>query len=405
MSDLAEQHRDGIEKMPDPANYKAAQRTMPEGPNPGRMRALVEARVRQGDARRTAMGKQRRQTDGDTIVRKAATHATHAAYVNRGWGLFARYRRESGLSLAAEELDPRDFVNWLFGLKPSLKMTSWRQYRSAALVWVQALPHTWMEEAAALIEADIGVGVDEGRAEQFGRRVGLVRQERAKRFDKKDFDEIVRILATFSRSAAVPWLKSWLSTGIDTGLRPFEWATTDLEVRSDPSRQRGRQAWLHVVNAEASFGRSNFCYRTLDISNFSDHAFEAVKEMVDRAGQWTIADEFEMRHSQVAQLLYEACAVLFPRQRQRYSLYSLRDQFIANMRALYPPAEIAALVGHISNEPAEHYGKRRIAWLDDEICERPLPMPDSVAQMRIRLKWHEDRQWVQGLRRAARRRR
>src|SRR5665213_620944 len=278
MADLTEQPRDGIEKMPDPADYNAAPRTIPVGPDPDRMRALVEARVRQGDAHRVVICGPLPAEGGAAVL----SAATQAAYVTRGWGLFARYRRESGLNLAAEDLDPRDFVNWLFGLKPSLKMTSWRQYlsrgwglfgryrreiglnpaaedldprdfvnwlfglkpslkmtswrqyRSAALIWVQTLPHTWMEEAAALIEADIGVGADEGRAEQFGRRVGLVRQERAKRFDKKDFDEIVQTLSTFSRSAAVPWLKGWLSAGVATGLRPFEWATTDLEVRSDP---------------------------------------------------------------------------------------------------------------------------------------------------------------------------
>jgi hypothetical protein len=154
-----------------------------------------------------------------------------------------------------------------------------------------------------------------------------------------------------------------------------------------------------VVNAEASWGRANFCYRTLDISNFSDQAFAAVEEMVKLAGQWTIADEFEMRHSQVAQLLYDVCAVLFPRQRQRYSLSSMRQQFIANMRSFYSPAEVAALVGHISNEPTEHYAKRRHAWLDNKICEVPVPMPASVLQMRRRLKWHEDRQQMQLLRR------
>ncbi|MCF8477654.1 MAG: hypothetical protein K9G60_11545 [Pseudolabrys sp.] len=404
MPDLVAQPQGVIEKMPEPADYSAPPRTMSEGPNPKQMRALIEARVRQGEARRATIGK-RRQADGGTLVRKAATHATHAAYLDRGWGLFARYRWENGLSLAAEDIDPRDFVNWLFALQPGLEVTSWRQYRSAALAWVQTLPHTWMEEAAALLEADIGVGADEGRAEQFGRRVGLVRQERAKRFDKNDLLEIIQILPTFSRSVAVPWLKAWLLAGVNTGLRPFEWATTDIEVRSDPSLPHGRQAWLHVVNAEASVGHPSFCYRTLDISNFSDRAFEMIQEMVDRAGQWTIAGEFEMRHSQVAQLLYEVCSVLFPRQRQRYSLYSLRDQFTANMRAVYPPAEVAALVGHISNEPAEHYGRRRIAWFDDEISERPLPMPNILSQMRKRLKWHENRQWVQGLRRAARRRR
>lgn len=63
-----------------------------------------------------------------------------------------------------------------------------------------------------------------------------------------------------------------------------------------------------------------------------------------------------------AQLLYEVYSVLFPRQQQRYSLFGLRHLFIANMKAVYKRAEVAALMGHISaDEAVEHYGKRRRA--------------------------------------------
>lgn len=85
------------------------------------------------------------------------------------------------------------------------------------------------------------------------------------------------------------------------------------------------------------------------------------------------------------------CATLFPRQ-QRHSLYSLRHQFIANMTTIYEPAEIAALVGHVTNETAvEHYSKRRTAWQQHHIRDVPIPMPDQVAQMRKRLKMFDDR--------------
>jgi hypothetical protein len=116
---------------------------------------------------------------------------------------------------------------------------------------------------------------------------------------------------------------------------------------------------------------------------------------------WSLAQQFEMRHSQCAQLLYKTCSVLFPRQRQRYSLFSLRHQFIANMKTIYRPAEVAALVGHISEDEAvEHYGKRRAAWLPEEIRDMPAPMPGEVKRMHRQWELYEGRREVKKLREA-----
>jgi hypothetical protein len=75
-------------------------------------------------------------------------------------------------------------------------------------------------------------------------------------------------------------------------------------------------------NARVSTG-ANATQRTLDISGFSEIAFGAVRRHVERAGEWSLARKFEMRHSQCVQLLYQACSALFPRQQQRYSLFMI----------------------------------------------------------------------------------
>jgi hypothetical protein len=373
----------------------------PVGPNPDRASALVQARVDQRDKRRASRGRSRQDAaTGDGYVQ---TSSTQAKLIQRGQGLFARYRRESGVQLRKEDVDPRNFVDWLFSLKPMLaSSSSWRIYRASVMAWLQTVPHDGLEEALAVLEADIGIGADGGRARPRGRRGGLARSEPAKRFDKADFDTLMNKVGNLSRSKAGPWLRDWVSAGINTGLQPSEWAAVDLEVRNDPSQRHGRRALLYVLNAKASAAGGNRIERILDISNFSDIAFDAVRRHAERATEWSLAQKFEMRQSQCAQLLYEVCSVLFPRQQQRYSLYSLRHQFIANMKDVYEPAEVAALVGQISDadEAVEHYGKRRAAWLRAEIHEVPVPMPEQVKKMRRQWELYVERRKAKMMRRA-----
>jgi len=378
----------------------------PAGPNPDKAAALalMKAKVRQRKKRRVGRGRFGQDAaTGDGYVKTASTQAK---LLQRGSGLFARYRRELGLhNLLKEDCDPCDFVVWLFSLKPMLAVSSWRIYRASALAWLQTVPHARLDEALATLEADIGIGADAGRARPLGRAGGPARSELAMRFGCGDFAIVMNEVHRLSRSAAVPWLADWLVAGVHTGLRPSEWAATVLEVRSDPGLRQGRRAWLHVLDAEARTG-AVAVQRTLDISNFSAPVLDAVRRHSERANAWLLTDKFEMRYSQCAQLLYDVCSVLFPRQQQRYSLFSLRHQFIANMKTIYQPAEVAALVGNIGNdETVKHYSKRRVAWLSKQICEVPVPMPEQVIKMRRQWELYEQRRMAKELRRKLRERR
>jgi hypothetical protein len=370
---------DQTPQIPDP--------TASRGPKLNEARALVQARLDQRAKRRASRSRPRQDAaTGGGYVTKASTQAELIA---RGKGLFARYRRECGLQIREEDVDPRDFVIWLMSLKPSLALSSWRTYRAAASAWIQTVPHDGLAEALAALDADIGVGADAGRARPSG---GRGRTDVAKRFPRADFDKVVRKGGKFSRSKARPWLIDWMLASIHTGLWPWEWAATDLEVISDFSRPQGRLVLLHVLNTNSNAARAKPVQRTLDISNFSEDAYETVRRHAERAAAWSKSQQFDMRHSQCAQLLYTICKMLFPLRRQRYTLDSLRHQFVANMKTIYNPPQVAALVGHISSEDTvvEHYGKRRAAWLDDEICEIPVPMKEQVKLMERQWKQYEE---------------
>lgn len=322
--------------------------------------------------------------------------------------LFARYQREIGVPIREEDVDAELFLDWLFSLRPMVSGSTWVVYRSWVLTWLESYPHANREAAIDRLAADVGAGADAHQGRRQGRPPGRAQFEPARRFGKKDFDKVLSNCAQHSDSHAVPWLLDWMRAGISTGLWPSEWALTCLEVRKDEIRANGRQARLYVMRPSATNLGHAIVQRTLDISDFSEAAFQAVRNMVERGQEWTRTQRYDRRQSQCAQLLYQVCDILFRRQQQRYSLDSIRHQFIANMKFVYKdkPAEVAALVGHlVVDRPVERYSKRRAAWQREEIREIPVPMPEQVRRMAKQLQFYEERHEVQELRRAAKLRR
>lgn len=326
---------------------------------------------------------------------------THAGYLKRGKQHLTRYKRENGVQFADEDVDPRKFVAWLIGLKPFLSKSSWRTYRLAATAVIQSIPHDGIDEAIAALTADSRIEEDarvvyKKTVEKSGGNTSSVR---AKRMDLVHFRKLRSNLRRMSRSNKVDWLDDWLVAGIHTGLRPGEWPLAHLEVRREGNR---RLAWLHVVNAKATHGRANGTHRTLDISTYTDATLDAIQRMVKRSEQWALEGKTVRRQADVAQLFYQICDELFPRMQVKYSLYSLRHQFIANMKAVYnDPAKVATLIGHISVETqSEHYAKRRSSWGLHDIVEIPRPMEDQVAQVQQYLVAFEERSHLRMMRKA-----
>ena len=356
----------------------------PDGPDPDQVRKFLRAGVDRIDGRRAARGLPRLGWRDRDYKRKAKAQAQ---YVERGQTLLARYKHECGLvSMSTEDLDPREFVDWLFSFKLNLTAASWRTYRLAARACVQALPHVYGPEALAMLEGDIGAGAEETRPPK-PEEVGDAEVRASTRIDKTHVDAVLATLPTFSRSEMVVPLRDWIVAALATGLQPSEWATAILETQKDTKQPR-RRAWLHVVNPRAGHP----LYRTIEISDFSGEAFGAVERMVERAPAWSLEQKFDLRRSQCTTLLADVHAALFPRQRRRCVLETLHAQFLHNMKTKYSPAEVAALVGYVGNDALVERGKRRLAWPDPQIVDVPVPMVAAVTQMRQRIETYETRQ-------------
>jgi hypothetical protein len=328
--------------------------------------------------------------------RKGLTRSpkTLEQYLHRGRLLLDRYRRENDLVDHPDEVDPVQVVHWLLSLKPGFKAGTWRLYRQAAYAVLEGQPHAETERALALIDDDFveETAENDGTPPKPGGRKTSALKEK-----KLPLDHLNRIrsyLRYHTRSKVAPVLLDWLDAGLATGLRPIEWRATDLEERElDDGR---RLAWLYVLSAKHSNGRSNGVVRTLDLTPLSEETLAAVRRMSRRGLQWFEAGKFDSMQSQCAQLLYTICERLFHKEGAKdpryYSLYSCRHQFIANAKATMSPEEVSALVGHgVTRTAAESYGKRRSAWGPEHLVELPKPMPEEVATVRQRIRFFDER--------------
>jgi hypothetical protein len=365
----------------------------PTGPNPGRVRTLDEAIAREFEtaqrARRSRKAAKAGKTpdEAETETKDMASLLqdveTHEQYLRRGRQLLDRYRRERGGWVPTEDVDPMAFASWLTELCPSLAKSSWRTYRQAASAIIQTIPHDQCQAAVATLHNDGRRLLNEAPA-TYRRGEDKESKKRAKRIRHKHFEEIRESLGQLSRSQAVGWLDDWMVAGVNTGVRPGEWALAHIETRRLPDG--GRKIWLHVVNAKATQGRANGDYRTLDISDYRDETLEAIGRQVQRSHKWAIEGKSARRQADVAAVFYDACRVLCPK--ENYSLYSLRHQFIANMKSVTGAAEVATLCGHISIETqVEHYGKKRSSWGGglDEPFDVPKPLANHVAPVQAHM--------------------
>ncbi len=381
----------------------------PTGPSAEAIEAVRRAIEARAAAKATLAGRARQEgvdpSAGSQPSRVSASPAARAGtvasqstlnqYLRRGRLLFERYRRETGTQLAAEDSNPLEFVNWAISLKHGLSSGTWRMYRQSLYHFLDGVPSYDAPKAVALLDAD---AIDRSRPEappppkdeEADRRTSALKE---KRLPVQDFDMLTTYLGRFKRSRLAPVLVDWLRAGILTGLRPTEWKATDLEVRPDPAAAYGRRAYLYVLSAKSTNGRSTGIVRTLDLSAFPDVDLAVVRRQVERARSWLEDGRYAEMQAQVSGLMYGAVEKIWPRRRYHYTLYSTRHQAIANWKAssLSLP-EIAAIVGHgVTATSAETYGKKRSSWPPSRIPAPPRPVAEELAVVRDRVRLFERR--------------
>ena len=169
------------------------------------------------------------------------------------------------------------------------------------------------------------------------------------------------------RSNYAPLAVAMITVGRVTGLRPGEWAGAVRE-----------QSFLVVRNAKATNGRAVGEVRTLQLPPGDPEVIKQVDLILgyrDSArGAWTQ----ECREAQ--RLVRRVARKLWPGTRRWPTLYSARHQYSADMKARFSPVEVAAGMGHASDQTAGfHYAPKRLAR---EAAALALPTGEVVAKVR-----------------------
>lgn len=341
----------------------------PRGPDYASFDPVLSGLVGQAEGYRTQW-RNKHQKDPDAPL-AVASQETKELYERCGRRLAAKYVRTEASGMAFEDVDPRDFANWLLARKPFWDDSTWRMNRAGAIAVIHTIPSSHITEALAWLYSDLQPGS------------GSRERESANQIEQHQIEKLKTALGD-QNSKPARWLEIWLDAGISTGLHPTEWPLATLEIRHDASAPHGRRVWLHVIMGHVE--EEWLTHRTLEISKFSEAAVTNIQHMIYNASEWAVEGKLAERQGQIARLLRvtsKKCGF-----KLQYDLHSLRQQFIENMRSEYGDAGVAALVGHLCiNNERKHYTKRRAAWKEIGVVV-PWPSRPLVARMQKRLEMY-----------------
>lgn len=291
------------------------------------------------------------------------TEETKEKYIARAEQLINRAVGELLLD-SPEELDDRQFVIWLNEKKGTLSRSSWRQYKSSVVFYLEQKA---TEESIEALDYIKNI-TSEGALKESDKTSSL----KLKKIPFEDWQRLDSHLKTSNRK----WhsqLRDWLRASIITGLRPVEWKGAFL------TEHDGKVA-LKVLNAKNTNGRAHGEYRTLLLEEMSDEDLLAIKSHLNNIRTFIGMEEYDYFYHGCAIALYKTCRKLWPRRKKHITLYSTRHQFSANAKSSgFSKLEVAALMGHAVDITATmHYGRKAAGNESVSIT----PLEDEVSRVR-----------------------
>lgn len=294
---------------------------------------------------------------------------TEAAYSYVAQRIVKKYLREKGL----EKVNEIDFMRWMEQHCATLEGATVRQYRSALSYYFEKIGrHNLSTEVTTL-------------------KSGPKKEDREKLTSAKKrktipYEDLKSLLEEINRRKMKKklLLQAFIACSLMTGLRPVEWNDARIvDLDGTPA--------LKVRNAKSTQGRSHGEFRHILLKQgYGEQDIATIKWLTEQARgpreQWM--KELE-RLRDVMRRLNEK---LFPRRRTRYTLYTFRHQFIANLKKIrgYSPREIAALVGHGTDETANrHYGRKDHGWNPHRWKYFPTPLERELLRIRLKLNMKE----------------
>lgn len=318
----------------------------------------------------------------DSIKNPTKTKRTKDAYTKRALSDISSFQEEQGVKVDSEE-NARLFIQWLISLKPKMSMAYWRQRKAASVYYLEELGFMDSSSYLKTISSD---GAYKYRTRADRKKKGKTSSRKEKKISADDLDTLHHFLSNDEKSRwSLPTLVFFRATLV-TGLRPTEWSTSQyLKDYVDESGESLGPA-LKVKNAKSTNERSHGEYRHLLLSDLDEDSIVFVrgqlKYIVEKIGPGKMVKTFNEYYEAVRQRLANVVNRLWPSRRMRISLYTARHQFIADLKkAGYSRLEIAALVGHATDETAHaHYGKKKAGRRSTSL---PKPLASEVERVRV----------------------
>lgn len=295
------------------------------------------------------------------------SNETKKAYRERTVALINKARKELQIP-SYKSISVKQFVGWLCAYKDTLSYSSWKQYKSSVL--------DYLEDQILLNHKDINDFIESyellknqqqtAKAKSYVLKNLPIKErkqfketsmKKMKDFPIKDFTAITMALeqGSFKQAKFSEELLSWLFAGILTGLRPIEWQSATIE------KINGQDA-LIVKNAKNSNGRAHGEFRTIHLKMLSKEEKRHIFLQVQNAHYWAGLGKYKYFTNSCAALLKKVGEKVLKGNGRLYPcLYSLRHQFSADLKASgFSREEIAALMGHAVDDTATiHYAKKR----------------------------------------------
>lgn len=288
--------------------------------------------------------------DGQTFLTANSTKNddTKQKYEKRAMQLLKKAQKELGGTNSAN-IDVRQFVIWLNEQKTTLSRSTWRQYKSSVIYYLQNhIDQSAAMEAIEWIKDITSIGC-----------VKKSEKTSSLKLKKITIEDWIR-LDGYLKNKQNKWYKElryWLRSAIITGLRPIEWHTCKLEKHEG-------EACLLIQNAKNTNGRAHGPTRTLILKELKQEDIFAIKSHLDNIRTFIGMGEYEYFYNGCSTSLYKACRKIWPRRKKHITLYSTRHQFSANAKSSgFSRAEIAAMMGHaVDITAAIHYGRKKAGY-------------------------------------------
>lgn len=162
---------------------------------------------------------------------------------------------------------------------------------------------------------------------------------------------IKRLQATSSQYGEAA--ADWLTAGALTGLRPCEWQHAEIVEVED-------KTILRVKNAKYTHNRAHGQYRSLDISDVDGPDLTTIRRHISRIKNYASRGAYSQIYKNCRDVLLRASRRVLGNSRRTATLYLGRHLFASDAKNDHDRDEVAALLGHASNETASlHYGRRR----------------------------------------------